>query len=309
MNNQRTMKAPMRAVLFKHTGSTDGLVLTLVERPAPAANEVLVKIHTATVTRGDVVLRKLPFLVARVLGQRRKTMLGHEFAGEIEALGSSASRFSQGDRVFGTTTGLQTGSYAEYISVPEDGVLAEVPEHVNYEQAAAVPVGALTALHFLRKGKLESGKRVLVYGASGSVGTFAVQLAAAFGAPVTAVCSTANIEMVSSLGADNVIDYTRENFTHAGATYDVVFDAVGKLPSNHAKAATADGGAFVSVRSGSANESTDDLVLLRNLLEAGRLTSVIDRRFPLEEIREAHHYVEKGHKRGNVVITVTPSGS
>jgi NADPH:quinone reductase-like Zn-dependent oxidoreductase len=206
----------MRAVLFKRSGSADRLELAEVPRPAPEPKEILVKVHAATVTRGDVVLRKLPFLLWRLLGFRRKAMLGHEFAGEIEAVGADVTLFKEGERVFGTTTGLTTGSYAEYICVPEDGVLATVPANITYEEAAPVPIGGLTALHLLREGDVGSGKRVLVYGASGSVGTFAVQLAAHSGAYVTGVCSTSNMELVKSLGADEVVDYTKQDFTETG---------------------------------------------------------------------------------------------
>ena len=210
-------------------------------KPAPELNEVLVKVHAASVTRGDVRLRKLPFLLARLFGFRRKAMLGHEFAGQIEAVGPSVTQFKVGERVFGTTTGLTTGSYAEYICVPEDGVLATLPANVTYEEAAPVPIGALTALHFLRKGDVATGKKVLVYGASGSVGSFAVQLATHFGARVTGVCSTSNVEMVKALGAEKVIDYTRQDFTTAGRVYDVIFDAVGKSSPKRRKRVLAGG--------------------------------------------------------------------
>lgn len=293
----------LRAVLFTRSGSAARLKLAEVPRPAPEPNEILVKVRTATVTQGDVVLRKLPFILWRLFGFRRKTMLGHEFAGEIEGVGADVTLFKGGEHVFGTTTGLTTGSYAEYICVPEDGVLATVPANVTYEEAAPIPIGGLTALHFLRKGGVGSGKRVLVYGASGSVGTFAVQLAAHFGAHVTGVCSTSNVELVKSLGADEVIDYTKQDFTEAGAIYDIIFDAVGKGSPRRSKRVLAEDGAYVSVRS-SAKEKTEDLLVLRDLMEAGEVTAVIDRRYSLEQIPEAHRYVEKGHKRGNVVITV-----
>jgi NADPH:quinone reductase-like Zn-dependent oxidoreductase len=293
----------LRAVLFTRSGSAARLELAEVPKPAPEANEILVKVHTATVTRGDVVLRKLPVLLWRLFGFRRKTMLGHEFAGEIEAVGTDVTLFKEGERVFGTTTGLTTGSYAEYICVPEEGVLATMPANITYEEAAPVPIGGLTALHFLRKGDVGSGKRVLVYGASGSVGTFAVQLATHFGAHVTGVCSTSNVELVKSLGADEVIDYTKQDFTEAGATYDIIFDAVGKGSPRRSKRVLAEDGAYVSVRS-STQEKTEDLLVLRDLMQTGEVKAVIDRRYSLEQIPEAHRYVEKGHKRGNVVITV-----
>jgi NADPH:quinone reductase-like Zn-dependent oxidoreductase len=293
----------LRAVLFTRSGSAARLELAEVPKPAPEANEILVKVHTATVTRGDVVLRKLPVLLWRLFGFRRKTMLGHEFAGEIEAVGTDVTLFKEGERVFGTTTGLTTGSYAEYICVPEEGVLATMPANITYEEAAPVPIGGLTALHFLRKGDVGSGKRVLVYGASGSVGTFAVQLATHFGAHVTGVCSTSNVDLVKSLGADEVIDYTKQDFTEAGATYDIIFDAVGKGSPRRSKRVLAEDGAYVSVRS-STQEKTEDLLVLRDLMQTGEVKAVIDRRYSLEQIPEAHRYVEKGHKRGNVVITV-----
>jgi NADPH:quinone reductase-like Zn-dependent oxidoreductase len=293
----------MRAVLFKRPGSADRLELAEVPKPAPEPKEILVKVHAATVTRGDVVLRKLPFLLWRLFGFRRKAMLGHEFAGEIQAVGTDVTLFREGERVFGTTTGLSTGSYAEYICVPEEGVLATVPANVTYEEAAPVPIGGLTALHFLRRGDVGSGRRVLVYGASGSVGTFAVQLATDFGAHVTGVCGTSNMELVKSLGADEVVDYTKQDFTEAGRVYDVIFDAVGKASPRRGKRVLAENGSYVSVRS-STKEKTEDLLVLRDLMEAGEVKAVIDRRYSLEQIPEAHRYVERGHKRGNVVIIV-----
>jgi NADPH:quinone reductase-like Zn-dependent oxidoreductase len=293
----------LRAVLLTRSGSADRLELAEVPRPAPEPKEILVKVHAATVTRGDIVLRKLPFLLWRLFGFRRKTMLGHEFAGEIEAVGADVTLFKEGERVFGTTTGLTTGSYAEYICVPEEGVLATVPANISCEEAAPVPIGGLTALHLLREGDVGSGKRVLVYGASGSVGTFAVQLATHFGAHVTGVCSTSNVELVKSLGADEVVDYTKQDFTEAGQIYDIIFDAVGKASPRRGKRALAENGSYLSVRS-STKEKTEDLLVLRDLMEAGEVKGVIDRRYSLEQIPEAHRYVEKGHKRGNVVVTV-----
>jgi NADPH:quinone reductase-like Zn-dependent oxidoreductase len=294
----------MRAVLFKRSGSADRLELAEVPRPTPEPTEILVKLHAATVTRGDVALRKLPLLLWRLFGFRRKSMLGHEFAGEIEAVGTHVTMFREGQRVFGTTTGLTTGSYAEYICVPEDGVLATVPANITYEEAAPVPIGGLTALRFLREGDVGSGKRVLVYGASGSVGSFAVQLATHFGAHVTGLCSTSNVELVTSLGADEVVDYTKQDFTEGGPIYDIVFDAVGKGSPKRSKSVLTENGSYVSVQSSTAKERAEDLLVLRDLLEARKVRAIIDRRYTLEQIPEAHRYVEKGHKRGNVVITV-----
>jgi NADPH:quinone reductase-like Zn-dependent oxidoreductase len=293
----------MRAVIFTRSGSAARLKLAQVPKPAPEANEILIRVHAATVTRGDVALRKLPIFVSRLFGFKRKSMLGHEFAGEIEGLGSAVTLFTEGEKVFGTTTKLAVGSYAEYICLPADGVLATMPANTTYEEAAPIPVGGMTALHFLRKGNIAGGKKVLVYGASGSVGTFAVQLAVHFGAHVTGVCSTSNVELVKSLGADEVVDYTQQDFTEAGETYDIVFDAVGKGSRRRSKSVLTEGGSFVSIRS-STREKRENLLYLRDLLERGELRAVIDRRYPLEQVPDAHRYVEKGHKRGNVVINV-----
>jgi NADPH:quinone reductase-like Zn-dependent oxidoreductase len=293
----------MKAVLFKKTGSVAGLVLADIPQPVPKPSEVLVRIRATSVTRGDVVLRKIPFLLARLFGQKRKAMLGHEFAGEIEAIGSEVTEVSVGDRVFGTTTGLPTGSYAEYICVPAAGMLATIPPHVPFEDAAPVPIGATTALQFLRRGGLASGKRVLVIGASGSVGSYGVQIAAHYGAHVTGVSSGRNAELVRSLGAAEVIDYTVEDVTKGERRYDLVFDAVGAGSTGSFKRILAEGGSFVSVRS-STTESPSDLIEVRKLLAARRIRAVIDRRYALDQIREAHSYVEKGRKAGNVLISV-----
>jgi NADPH:quinone reductase-like Zn-dependent oxidoreductase len=293
----------MKAVLFQKSGSVEGLVLTDIPTPAPTSDEVLVRIHATSVTRGDVVLRKIPFLLARLFGQKRKAMLGHEFAGEVEAIGPGVDQLATGDRVFGTTTGLPMGSYAEYICVPADGMLATLPPTVSYEEAAAVPIGATTALQFLRRGGLAGGQRVLVIGASGSVGSYGVQLASHFGAHVTGVSSGRNAELVRTLGAAVVIDYTTRDVTKGDDRYDLIFDAVGSGSAGSFKRILADGGSFVSVRA-STTERPSDLVEIRDLLGAGKIRAIIDRRYALEQIREAHAYVEKGRKAGNVLITV-----
>jgi NADPH:quinone reductase-like Zn-dependent oxidoreductase len=300
------LRASMRAVLLKRWGSVDGLVLADVPVPVPARGEVLVRVHVASVTRGDVVLRKLPPLLARLFGFPRKRVLGTEFAGQIEVVGSAVTEFSVGDRVFGTTTELAQGAYAEYVSVPESAMIVSLPLTVDLEQAAAAPAGGLTAMQLLRRGGLRPGMRVLVYGASGSVGTFAVQLARAGQAHVTAVTSTRNADLVRSLGADDVIVYARQDFTKASDTYDLVLDAVGKISSRQCRPILAEDGSFVSVRSALPADRPQDLRILRDQLATGMVRSVIDRRYALSEIRDAHRYVEEGHKRGNVVIYVAP---
>ena len=277
-----------------------------IEKPAAQANEILVRIRASTVTRGDVALRRIPRVVWPLLrvgmGLKRMYVLGHEFAGDVEAVGSQVTAYRSGDSVLGTTTGLAFGSNAEYVCVPDDGPLSLKPANATFDEAAALPTGAMTGLWLLRKANVESGKSVLIYGASGSVGSAAVQLAAYFGAAVTAVCSTSNVDLVRSLGADRVIDYTRDDIAGDPETYDIILDAVGKLPRNGQRALKP-GGTFTSVKTPT-KERPEDLEFLRGLLELRAFVPVIDRRYPLDEIRDAHRYVEAGHKRGNVVIEV-----
>lgn len=301
----------MRAVVLPRPGSADVLELRDVKKPVPADHEVLVRIYAATVTRGDVALRRVPRLTWPLLrigmGLRRKRILGHEFAGSVEAVGRDVTRFRPGDPVFGTTTGLASGSHAEYVCVPADGVLTAKPPNVTFVAAAATPVGAMTAFRLLRDADVTRGTRLLVHGGSGSVGTFAVQLAHHRGAVVTAVCSTANVDLVASLGAATVIDYTVTDYAAGDADYDVVVDAAGKTSRNRARSVLADGGRFVSVRS-YASERAADLEHIAALLEQGAIKPVIDRYYPLERMAEAHRYVERGHKVGNVVITLESRG-
>ena len=296
----------MKTIVLSDFGRPARLELLDVETPRPKESEVLIRVHATTVTSGDVIVRNLPFpfrMVTRLaLGMSRDKMLGHELAGEIEAVGEGVTRFRKGDQVF-ASTGLAGGAYAEFICLPETGTVALKPANLTDEEAAAIPVGALTALHFMRKANIQSGKKVLVYGASGSVGSYAVQLARHFGAQVTGVCSATNVEWVRALGADRIIDYTHEDFSKSGETYDVVFDAVGKVSESQCRSSLKENGLFLSVKS-PASEEARGLVFLKELIEAGKLKPVIDRRYQLEQVADAHEYVGRGHKKGNVVLVV-----
>ena len=300
----------MKAIITTKPGPPEVLQLKEVEKPQHSANELLIKIHTSSVTRGDIVLRKLPAIMAlpmRLMGMRKKITPGHEFAGEVQATGSNVSKFKVGDKVFGTTTGLSAGANAEYICIPgkwANGVIAKIPPGLTYEEAAVLPVGGMAALYILTKANIQKGQKVLIYGASGSVGTYAVQLASKFyGADVTGVCSTANVDLVKSLGAAVVIDYTKEDVHQNSQIYDVIFDAVGKTKPTDWKGSLKSNGHFLTVKT-MTKEVEGNLHILVELAKQGKLIPVIDKRYSLAEVPEAHRYVETGHKKGNVVILV-----
>lgn len=300
----------MRAAYYESYGPPEVLRIQEIEKPTPKDDEVLIRIRAASVAAADWRMRKADPFLARLFNglfrPKKANVLGFELAGDVEAVGRQVSRFEVGDAVF-AFTGFGFGAHAEYRCLREsgkpsrDGLIAHKPTRMSYEEAAGLPCGALTAQAFLRQAGLCSGQRLLVHGASGSVGTAAVQLGRALGAEVVGVCSAANVALVTSLGAARVIDYTKEDFAQAAGTFDVVFDAVGKTSKAQCRPALAKGGRFVSVR-GTARLLPNDLEALRALVEAGKLRSVIDRRYPLDQIAEAHRYVEAGHKRGNVVV-------
>ena len=325
----------MKAIVLTKFGPPDVLQLREVAKPAPKDDEVLIRIHATTVTAGDCELRslklplwlRLPFQIYVSRIRSGKMILGQELAGEIEATGKDVKRFKQGDQVFGWTS-LGLGAYAEYTCLSEKRPLAIKPSNMTYEEATALPVGGLDAVYFMRRSNIQSGQKVLINGAGGSIGTFAVQLAKHFGAEVTAVDSAGKLDMLRSIGADHVIDYAQEDFTRRGVIYDVIFDVIGKSSFTRSVRSLKRNGRYLlgnprlshrvqgrwtSLRSGqkviawasrSAGEYADDSMFLTGLIEAGKIKSVIDRRYPLEQIAEAHRYVDTGQKKGIVVITV-----
>ena len=330
----------MKAVVFTEYGTPDVLQLKEVEKPTPNDNEVLIRVHATPVNFGDIIVRKLGkissqefympdlfWLFARIgfgFSKPKKHILGSEFAGEIEAVGKDVTRFKPGDQVFGYR-GMSLGANVEYLCMAEDGMLAIKPDNMTYEEAATVPGGSLTALSLLRKVNIQPGQKVLVNGASGSIGSAALQLAKYFGAEVTGVCATPRVDMVKALGADKVIDYTKEDFTNSGETYDLIFDVLGKSSFSRSKRSLKPNGRLLyasfkmrqvfqmlwtsitgdkKVICALSGESPDDLSFIKELIEAGKIKSVIDRCYPLEQTAEAHRYYENGHKTGSVVISV-----
>lgn len=289
-----------------------GFQLQTVEKPVPDAYEVLIKVYFSTVTRGDTVLSELPNVlywspIRRMLGiPPKKNTPGHEFSGVVEAVGNQVTHFKIGDAIFGTTTGLKVGANAEYVCVPEvwdGGVLIHKPENITFRDVAALPVGGMTALYLLKKATIQRGDKVLIYGASGSVGSFAVQLAHHFGAEVTGVTSTRNIDLVYSLGADMVMDYTTDDLDQATTTYDVIVDTVGKMSFSLVKHLIRETGRAVSIRE-TTHETTEALEFLVDLAASDKIKPVIDRCYPLEQIVKAYEYVKTGRKIGNVIIQV-----
>lgn len=324
----------MRAFVATNYGPPDVLQLTEVGKPVPKDNEILIKVRATTVTSGDWRVRSLDVptgfgLLSRLffgITRPRQPILGTELAGEVESVGKNVTRFRVGDHVFAFSETM--GCHAEYKSMPEDGAIARKPTNLSFEEAAALSFGGTTALQFFRRGNIQSGDKVLVNGASGGVGTAAVQLAKHFGADVTGVCSTANLEMVKSIGADQVLDYTREDVDGHDATYDIIVDTAGTLPFSRSKNLLKEGGRLLlvlgklpdmlqipwvsmtsskKVIAGPASGRSEDLRILAELAEAGQFKPVIDRRYPFEQMAEAHSYVDKGHKKGNVVITLEQS--
>lgn len=327
----------MKAVVCERYGPPDVLQLKEVEKPAPKDNEILIRTHVATVTSGDWRVRSLDVpagfrLIMRLVfgfSRPKQPILGTELSGVIESVGRNVGRFTPGDRVFAFSDAAM-GCYAEYKCMPEDGAVVQMPANLSFEEAAAMPFGGTTALHFLRRAKLRGGEKVLINGASGGVGTAAVQLAKHFGAHVTGVCSSTNVDVVRSLGADRIIDYTKEDFTQNGETYDVIVDTVGKTPFTRCRASLNEGGRLLLVLAGlpemllapwasmmtskkiivgTAAGTAKDLRFLADLAEKGQFRPVIDRRYPVEQIVEAHRYVDTGRKKGNVVVTFAHDGS
>ncbi|MFN0200068.1 MAG: NAD(P)-dependent alcohol dehydrogenase [Bacteroidia bacterium] len=317
----------MKAVIYKQYGSPEVLQLMDVEKPIPKNHEILLRIKATAVNSGDVRLRKAdPFGVRLMYGliKPKINILGSVFSGEVESIGKDVTLFKVGDHVFGHTD-MRFGTYAEYKCLPEKGSLALKPANITHTEAAVIPFGGTTALHFIKKAAIKQGQKVLVVGASGAVGSAAVQLAKSFGAHVTGVCSTANIALVKSIGADEAIDYTKEDFTQNGMTYDVIFDAVNTISITRSLKSLDKKGTMIlsaagmsemfqdlwismtnsrKVLTGIISHKAEDIIFLKELVETGKFKPVIDRTYSLEKMAEAHTYVEKGHKKGNVAIEI-----
>ena len=333
----------MKAIVWTKYGSPDGLQLREVDKPTPKDNEILIKIHASTVTAGDCEMRRLELplmlsfpvrLYAGLLRPKRITILGQELAGEVVEVGKNVTAYKVGDQVFGTT-GFRFGAYAEYICRPErpddaQGTLAPKPSNLAYEEAAAVPTAGFEALHFLKKANIQSGKKVLIIGAGGSIGTFAIQLAKYFSAEVTGVDSAEKLDLIQSLGANRVIDYTKEDYTKSGDTYDLIIDVVGKSSVVRRLKLLKEGGYYFLAYAGlshillsmwtsmtstrklkieSSSQKKDDLMFLKELLETGKIRSLIDKRYSLKQTSKAHQFVETGQKKGNVAIIVLENGT
>jgi len=318
----------MKAIIYKNYGAPEVLQLKEVNKPIPKDNEILIRIFATAANSGDVRLRKAdPWAVRLFFGltKPRINILGGFLSGEIEAAGKNVTKFKAGDKVFGAT-GMGFGAYAEYKCLPEDGILAIKPNNISHAQAATISFGGTAALYFLRKANIKSGQKVLIYGASGAVGTAAVQLANYYGAEVTGVCSASNAALVKSLGADKVIDYTKGDFTKNGEKYDVIFVTVDKLSFSKSIKSLKKQGTLIlgatglsqtlkgvltsligkqKVLSGLISQKANDIIFLKELIEKGDYKPVVDRSYPLKEMAAAHRYVEQGHKRGNVAITLT----
>ena len=305
----------MKAIVATQYGGPEVLQFKEIEKPTPKDNEVLIKVHATTVTAADFRMRSftvpaavwIPARLALGITKPRQPIFGSELSGVVEAVGKDVTRFKVGDQVFASTLTENFGGYAEYKCLPEKAMMLTKPNNVTYTEAAAMPIGATTALRLLRKGNTltsERGQKVLIYGASGSVGTYAIQLAKYFGAEVTGVCSTSNLEMVKSLGADHVIDYTKEDFSTMEERYDVIYDTVAKFPKSQYSKVLAPNGTFVSMAKLDTKENMDNLIFVKELIEKGEIKAVIDRCYPLENMVEAHRYMDTGRKKGNIVITV-----
>ena len=314
----------MKAIVCTKYGPPEVLQLKEVEKPTPKKNEISIKIHATTVTSSDCLLRGfdipkwhpvgLMMGIAMGFGKPRKSILGMEAAGEVDSIGRDVKRFKTGDQVFVysvmSPTKIRFGTYAQYMTIPEDWLVLLKPSNITYEEAAAIPYGGELAMFFLKRGDIQNRKNVLIVGASGTIGTTALQIAKYYGAKVTGVCSTANIEMVRSLGADEVIDYTKEDYSKRSERYDLILEAVPEQVADRkslraqGSSALAPDGKYVSIDDKIAKVNYEDLVLLKDLAESGKFKPVIDRIYPLEEMVEAHRYVETGHKKGNVVISV-----